>query len=161
MRLKNLTETADIDVRKMGRIAQSAPKNRERGWIGDKKFTGDKSSVTIKYDPTEMEDVETWQRFACHTHPDNGNPIAAFPSVQDLNAFSKFNIKNLDEIDENGSDLIGIVVFCGKNYVKLQNKNLKDRLQTSNYEKALKTGDTEGAIKALEAMGFMVETDTI
>lgn len=153
-----LNEVTSPEVKRMYSIARTAPKTREKGWVGNKTFHGTSDQVTLKIDPTDLQDTEDWQRYACHTHPEGSSP---FPSVQDLNAFSQLSIKPVDELDPNSSEIMGIVVFCGKNYVKLRNKRLRGRLNTSEYERAVQSNDVEGAIAALESMGFEVETDTL
>lgn len=141
----------DPNIMKAAYIAKNAPSTHEIGWLGHKKFHGQKDKVQVKFDPS---DDEIQNQYIYHTHPrkKNQNPLHAMPSIQDLNSAIK--------AAENG--LRGIVIFSGMYYTVIAPT---DRAKKDNhyfeYSNALKRGDIEDSIKALEKFGFDIETGEI
>lgn len=141
----------DPNIMKAAYIARSAPSTHEIGWLGHKKFHGQKDKVQVKFDPNN-EDIQN--QYIYHTHPakNNPTPLHALPSVQDLNS----------AIKATSSGLKGIVIFSGQYYTVIApTDRAKEDNKFFKYSKALKRGDIEDSLKALEALGFDVETGEI
>jgi hypothetical protein len=142
-----LSEMVDSQIRKQAYIAKSAPSTHEIGWLGHKRFSGDKKSVQIKFDPS---DPDIKDNYIFHTHPydDDASALRAMPSHTDLQT----------AIDSAEYGLMGMVVFCGPYYsVVVPTTKAKD-ITTNSYEDAINRGDIEDAIKEIERIGFDIET---
>lgn len=151
MRLSTLYENKKA-AKKYAYIVRSAPSNKEIGFIGhtpNKKFTGDKESVQIEFDPS---DPDIKDNYVYHTHPvgpEGPNPIRALPSEQDL----------ISAVENAHHGLVGLVIYNGNYYtVIVPTTRVKGKMNVRNYIKALNRGDIEDALKALERLGFDIET---
>lgn len=136
----------DKDLVRNSYIAKSAPSSHEIGWLGHKRFSGDKESVQVKFDPNDEKIKDS---FIYHTHPnDNPSPLTAMPSEQDLIS-AVMNIEH---------GLRGIVIFSGEYYTIVVPTEKVKSSHFKQYMNAIEDGDIEDAIKKLEHDGFDVET---
>lgn len=139
----------NTDLMRQSYIPKSFPSTNEIGWLGHKKkFTGDKKSVQIQFDPN---DPEIKDNFIYHTHPaDEPSPLTAMPSIVDLETAASISKKH---------GVKGSTIFSGDYYtVLVPTKNAVGKKNPKPYEEALMRGDIEDALKELEKIGFDVET---
>lgn len=138
----------DPGLRRAANMARTAPTDRELGWVGGKKFRGNKDSVNIEYTPGDDKVVG---QFAYHTHPvpqGQDNVIFSFPSVQDLESAAQMSVHGIR----------GITIFAGSYYTAIAPVDISKTRNYNRYVSAMKRGDIEDAIAAIKWCGFDIET---
>jgi len=152
MKLYQLHEQLDPKsaARRFSYVTKTAPSDREIGFIGHapgKRFSGDKSKVQIKFDPS---DPEIQKAYVYHTHPygpEGPSALGSLPSEQDL----------VSAVENSQRGLMGLVIYNGPFYtVVVPTDRVKDDF--TSYAQAIKRHDIEDAVKALDRAGFDVET---